>query len=134
MALSRAVRTAPTWISAAFSATSATRSMPVLVSTWTVRSARVAVVLARRVVRLRAVAPLLAARVWAAFLAVVERLVAAVLRRAVDFEALALRWVLVVSAMVFLPPPPMWGPKKITSKLDTKGTTELTFANASGYT
>src|SRR3954447_9737652 len=95
MALSRAVRTAPTWISAAFSATSVTRSMPVLVSTWTVRSARVAVALARLVVRLRAVAPLLAARVWAPRLLVVERLVAAVLRRALDLAAEALRWVLV---------------------------------------
>src|SRR3954466_1900522 len=96
IALSRAVRTTPTWISAAFSATSATRSMPVFVSTCTLRSARVAVALARRVVRLRAVVPDLAARVCAAFFAVVERLVAAVLRRAGDLRALALRWVLVV--------------------------------------
>src|SRR4051794_14368961 len=111
MALSRAVRTAPTWISAAFSARSVTRSMPVLVSTSTVREARVAFVLARVVCALALVVVRLRARVAAARLAAVERWVAAVLRRAVDFWALALRWVLVwvFWAMMAVPPPPSYG-------------------------
>jgi hypothetical protein len=58
---------------------------------------------AAAVVRRRAVVPLLAARVWAAFLAVVLRLVAAVERRVLPLRALAVRCVLVVpvvSAMI----------------------------------
>src|SRR4051794_41273290 len=75
MTLSRATSAAPTGTRTAFSAYSATRSAGVLAS-----SRRVSAALRAAVLRRRAVAAWLRERVWAAFLAAVDRLVAAVFR------------------------------------------------------
>src|SRR4051794_41709000 len=83
MTLSRAISAAPTGTRTAFSAYSVTRSTGVLAS-----SARVAAALRAAVLRRRAVAAWLRERVWAAFLAVVDRLVAAVFRVVVAVVAL----------------------------------------------
>src|SRR3954453_10470716 len=85
MTLSRAISAAPTGTRTAFSAYSPTRSTGVLAS-----SARVAAALRAAVLRRRAVAAWLRERVWAAFLAAVDRLVAAVLRGVVAFGAMGL--------------------------------------------
>src|SRR4051794_29357239 len=83
MTLSRAIRAAPTGTRTAFSAYSVTRSTGVLAS-----SARVSAALRAAVLRLRAVAAWLRARVCAARLAEVDRFVAAVFRVVVAVEAM----------------------------------------------
>src|SRR4051795_8377087 len=75
MTLSRAISAAPTGTRTAFSAYSTARSTGVLAS-----SARVSAALRAAVLRRRAAAAWLRERVAAAFLAVVDRLVAVVLR------------------------------------------------------
>ena len=98
------MRAAPTCTSTAFSAISPARATALLASSASLTAAvrvRVAVAFAFVAAVLRASAPRLAARVWAAFLAAVERFVAFVLRVAAAFSAAATGSVLgvVVSAM-----------------------------------
>src|SRR3954454_21651562 len=83
MTLSRAISAAPTGTRTAFSAYSVTRSTGVFAS-----SARVSAALRAAVLRLRAVAAWLRERVWAAFLAAVDRLVVAVFRVVVAVVAM----------------------------------------------
>src|SRR3954454_1063655 len=83
MTLSRATSAAPTGTRTAFSAYSATRSTGVFAS-----SRRVSAALRAAVLRRRAVAAWLRERVWAAFLAAVDRLVVAVFRVVVAVVAM----------------------------------------------
>src|SRR3954467_10594498 len=95
MTLSRAISAAPTGTRTAFSAYSTTRSAGVLAS-----SRRVSAALRAAVLRRRAVAAWLRERVWAAFLAAVDRLVAAVFR--VVVAVVAMRMVSLVGGGVII--------------------------------